>query len=71
VTAVPFVIYFTVSLSISSAFAVAWIVLGDSLLTHDLDNATMAVIAICVLAIAAVVWWRKRRGVSDDAIAPG
>lgn len=66
VTAVPFPIYFGVSLGISSLFAVAWIVLGDSLLAHDLDHATLAAIAVVVLAVFAVVWWRKRRGVSDD-----
>lgn len=65
VTAVPFPIYFGVSLAISSAFAVAWTVLGDSLLAHDLNHTTMAAIAIAVLAVAAVMWWRKRRGVTD------
>jgi len=66
VTAVPFPIYFGVSLAISSAFAVAWIVLGDSLLAHDMNHATVAALAISVLAIVAVMWWRKRRDVSGD-----
>ena len=67
VTAVPFPIYFGVSLAISMAFAVAWIVLGDSLLAHDLSEASLAAIAIAVLLVVAVMWWRKRRGVSGAA----
>jgi uncharacterized membrane protein YdjX (TVP38/TMEM64 family) len=66
VTSVPFNIYFAVSLVIGTAFAAAWIVLGDSLLAHDVDHATLAAIAIVVLAVVAVIWWRKR---GDDAAA--
>jgi uncharacterized membrane protein YdjX (TVP38/TMEM64 family) len=68
VTAVPFVIYFVVSLGISSAFAVAWIALGDSLLAHDVSHTTLAAIALLVLAMVGVWWW-KRRSVSGDAPA--
>jgi uncharacterized membrane protein YdjX (TVP38/TMEM64 family) len=64
VTAVPFPIYFVVSFAINSAFAFAWIVLGDSLLVHDWDLTTVAAVAIVVLAVLALMWWRKRRGVS-------
>jgi uncharacterized membrane protein YdjX (TVP38/TMEM64 family) len=70
VTAVPFAIYFVVSLGISSAFAVAWIALGDSLLAHDVSHTTLAAIAVLVLAMVAVWWW-KRRSVSDDARSAG
>ncbi len=66
VTAVPFPIFFGVSLAISGAFAVAWIVLGDSLLAHDMNHTTVAAIAIAVLAVVAVMWWRRRRDVSGD-----
>jgi uncharacterized membrane protein YdjX (TVP38/TMEM64 family) len=66
VTAVPFAIYFGVSLGITSTFAVAWIVLGDSLLAHELNHATMAALAIAVLAAVAVIWWWKRRRISGD-----
>ena len=68
VTGVPFAIYFGVSLVISSVFAVAWIVLGDSLLAHDVNLTTLAAVAIAVLVIIAVWWW-KRRSVSDDALS--
>lgn len=68
VTGVPFPPYFVVSLAISSAFAIAWIVLGDSLLSHDVGHTTIAAIAIAVLALVAVWWWR-RRSVSGDAVA--
>lgn len=74
VTAVPFPIYFGVSLGISGAFAVAWIVLGDSLLAHDVNHTTVAAIAIAALAVVAVMWWRKRRnasGIGDDASSAG
>jgi uncharacterized membrane protein YdjX (TVP38/TMEM64 family) len=70
VTAVPFPIYFGVSLAVSTAFAVAWIAVGDSLFTHDMSHAAIAVIAILLLAIVAVLWWRRRRGVSGgDALS--
>ena len=58
------------SLAISSLFAVAWIVLGDSLLAHEVDHATVAVIAIVALVIGAVIWWRKRRDVTEEAAVP-
>jgi uncharacterized membrane protein YdjX (TVP38/TMEM64 family) len=64
VTSVPFAIYFIVSLAISSAFAVAWIALGDSLLAHDVNHAAVAAVVIVVLAILAARWWRRRRNVS-------
>jgi len=64
VTAVPFSIYFGVSLTITIAFAFAWIALGDSLLAHDLSHVTVAAIAVAILTAVAVVWWWKRRGVS-------
>jgi uncharacterized membrane protein YdjX (TVP38/TMEM64 family) len=70
VTAVPFPIYFGVSLVISSAFAIAWIWLGDSLLTHDMNHVATAAIAIAVLAAIAVVWWWRRRDVSGESALP-
>jgi uncharacterized membrane protein YdjX (TVP38/TMEM64 family) len=68
VTAVPFPIFFAVSLAISSVFAVAWVVIGDSLLSHDVNHTTIAAIAIAVLVVVAVVWWRKRGVNGDDAL---
>jgi uncharacterized membrane protein YdjX (TVP38/TMEM64 family) len=70
ITAVPFPIYFGVSLVISSVFAVAWALLGDALLTHDINHAVVAAILIAVLAVVAVKWWRGRSAVcGDDASA--
>ena len=70
VTSVPFPIYFTVSLAITSVFAFAWIALGGSLLAHDLSDVTIAAIAIVVLVVVALIWWRKRRNVTDaDALS--
>ena len=70
VTSVPCPIYFIVSLGITAAFGAAWIVLGDSLLGHDLSHTTLAVIAIAVLAVVALAWWWKRRRVSDGEPEP-
>jgi uncharacterized membrane protein YdjX (TVP38/TMEM64 family) len=70
ITGVPFPIYFGVFLAITTAFAAAWIVLGDSLLSHDLSWTTIAAVAIVLLLIVALWWWRKRREVSGaDVIA--
>jgi uncharacterized membrane protein YdjX (TVP38/TMEM64 family) len=69
VTAVPFPIYFTVSLVVTTAFALAWIVLGDSLLTHDRNHAVIAAAVIVVLVAVVAVMWRKRRDVSDVGVA--
>jgi uncharacterized membrane protein YdjX (TVP38/TMEM64 family) len=70
VTAVPFPIYFTVSLAITMLFAVAWLVLGDSLLAHNVDRSTVAVLAILALVIVGLRWWYKRRDISaDDALS--
>jgi uncharacterized membrane protein YdjX (TVP38/TMEM64 family) len=66
-TAVPFPIYLTVSLVVTGAFAIAFIVLGDSLFAHDGSEITVAAIAVVVLAAVAVVWWKRRRDVSADA----
>ena len=69
VTSVPFPIYLGVSLVISSAFAAAWIVLGDSLLGHEIDHVTVAAIAIAVAVVAVLMWWRKRSHASDATAA--
>jgi uncharacterized membrane protein YdjX (TVP38/TMEM64 family) len=69
-TAVPFAIYFTVSVAITGAFAAAFIVLGDSLFKHDVSHATLALVALVAIAVVAVVWWRKRR-VTDAARSAG
>jgi uncharacterized membrane protein YdjX (TVP38/TMEM64 family) len=69
VTGVPFPIYFGVSMIVSSLFAVAWIVLGDSLLEHELGRSAWAAIAGLVLLVIALRWWKKRQEVSDDGAA--
>jgi uncharacterized membrane protein YdjX (TVP38/TMEM64 family) len=61
VTAVPFAIYFTVSLAISGVFAAVLLGLGDSLFAHDVNHTVLAVIAISLLTIVALKWWQKRR----------
>jgi uncharacterized membrane protein YdjX (TVP38/TMEM64 family) len=70
VTSVPFAIAFLVSVGITIVFAVAWVLLGESLLSHDVSNTTLAAAAICVLALVAVMWWKKRRGVTGDDALP-
>lgn len=56
---VPFVIFFTVSMLISGAYAAALIVLGESLFEHELGRGTIAVVVAAVLAL--VLWWALRR----------
>lgn len=56
---VPFVIYFTVSMLISGAYAAALIVLGESLFEHELGRGTIAVLVAAVLAL--VLWWALLR----------
>jgi uncharacterized membrane protein YdjX (TVP38/TMEM64 family) len=64
---VPFWLYFGVSMAITSAYAVAFVVLGESVLEHDL-RALGAAVAVLAAAGGAIWWWRKRRaraGASD------
>jgi hypothetical protein len=45
---------------ITNAYAVSLIVLGQSMLSHDL-NRTLVVAAVVVAFAGGVWWWRRRR----------
>jgi uncharacterized membrane protein YdjX (TVP38/TMEM64 family) len=56
---VPFVPYFVVALGVSGIYAAASVIVGNSLLDHDLGLTAVAV-AVLAAATAVVVWLRRR-----------
>ncbi len=56
---VPFWIYFAVSGAITGLYAGAFVVLGDSLLEHDLGTSAMALAVLVVIALAIYLWRRR------------
>jgi uncharacterized membrane protein YdjX (TVP38/TMEM64 family) len=63
---VPFPTYLGVSMLIGGTYAIAFVVMGESLLEHDLRHLAVVAVAVAVLA-AGVSFWRKRR--ARDALA--
>lgn len=57
---VPFLTYFLVSFAISGLYAASFIVLGGSLLQHDIGTAVAAGAVLVALGIA-VAWVQRRR----------
>lgn len=55
---VPFWIYFAVSGAITGLYAGAFVVLGDSLLEHDLGNGALALAGLAAVALAIYLWRR-------------
>jgi uncharacterized membrane protein YdjX (TVP38/TMEM64 family) len=60
VAGVPFGLYFAVSMLVTGLYAVSLVVLGESLLEHDLRRALVAGGALVVL-LAAAFWGLRRR----------
>jgi uncharacterized membrane protein YdjX (TVP38/TMEM64 family) len=56
---VPFMIYFVVSMLFTGFYGVALVVLGESLLEHDLSLLSAA--AVLIAGSAFLVWWWRRR----------
>lgn len=56
---VPFAMYLTVSMLVTGVYAAAFVVLGESVLEHDMDRAVVAVVVIALVALA--LWWIRRR----------
>ena len=56
---VPFWIYFAVSGAITGLYAGAFVVLGDSLLEHDLSTSAMALAVLVAVALAIYLWRRR------------
>lgn len=63
---VPFWIYFAVSGTITGFYAVAFVVLGDSLLEHDLGNGALALAGLAAVALA-IYLWRRRMTTRQDS----
>jgi uncharacterized membrane protein YdjX (TVP38/TMEM64 family) len=57
---VPFALYFGVSLLITGAYGAALIVLGESLLEHDLGRALPSAAVLAVAALGLWAWLRRR-----------
>lgn len=60
VAGVPFAPYFAVSMVVSGAYAVALVVLGESVPDHHLGRAVPAAVLLALVA-AAGLWWRRAR----------
>jgi uncharacterized membrane protein YdjX (TVP38/TMEM64 family) len=56
---VPFFQYFVVAMLISGMYTAAFVIIGDSLLEHDLSR-TLITVAVLAGVIALVVWLRRR-----------
>jgi uncharacterized membrane protein YdjX (TVP38/TMEM64 family) len=56
---VPFLLYFGLSMLISGSYAATLVVLGESLMEHDLGTAAVVVGALLVLGLA-IWWWQKK-----------
>jgi uncharacterized membrane protein YdjX (TVP38/TMEM64 family) len=57
---VPFALYFGMSILITGAYGAALIVLGESLLEHDLGRALPSAVGVAVAALG-LWWWLRRR----------
>lgn len=64
---VPFGIYLGVSMAISGAYAAALILLGESLLTHELSSGVIAIIVVAVLALVLKTVFKRRRTLTSQA----
>jgi uncharacterized membrane protein YdjX (TVP38/TMEM64 family) len=60
VAGVPFLLFFVSSMVITGAYAVALVVLGESLLDHDTPTLVVVGVILAVI-IGGLWWWRKRR----------
>lgn len=63
---VPFAIYFAVSAAITGLYGGAFVVLGESLLDHDVGGSAAA-IAVLALVALAIYLWRRRATRQQDA----
>ena len=72
VAGVPFAIYLALSMLVTGGYAIALVVLGESMFDHQLDRSTF--IAVGMVVVLLLVWWwfrrRKRRGSSMAAATP-
>ena len=67
IAGVPFALYFGMSILITGAYGAALIVLGESLLEHDLGRALPTAVVVAVAALG--LWWGLRRRARDGGHA--
>jgi len=69
VAGVPFALYLVVSMVVTGLYAAAFVVLGESVLEHDVSRTVLAA-AVIVVAAVGFWWWRRRKARAlggDDA----
>ncbi len=66
---VPFLIYFVVAMIISGGYAIALILLGDSLFEHELGRGAIALALALVVALGFRWWTRRESGAEQPAAA--
>jgi uncharacterized membrane protein YdjX (TVP38/TMEM64 family) len=65
---VPFGIYLGIGMLISGAYGLLLVVLGESLMEHDVDG--ILAVAAVVVVLAVGLWWWRRRQERDPTAAP-
>jgi uncharacterized membrane protein YdjX (TVP38/TMEM64 family) len=64
---VSFRLYFLVTMLFTGVYAIALVVVGESLLTHQPSKAVIALVVLAVLAAAIVVFRRRKCRTSEPA----
>jgi len=67
---VPFKVYFAVSMLFTGVYAAAFVMMGDSLVEHELGRTAIVAIAL-VAAIALALAWRRRKQRAAGLAQPG
>ena len=57
---VPLAVYFLLSMLINGVYAVLFVVLGESLLEHDLRGIALPVAVLVLAALCVAVWYGRR-----------
>lgn len=66
---VPFKTYFAVSMLFTAVYATAFVMMGDSLVEHELGRTTIAAVAL-LAAVALAIAWRRRKQRSTRRTPP-
>lgn len=67
---VPFKPYFAVSMLFTAVYGAAFVLMGDSLVGHELGRTTLVAVAL-LAAVALAVAWRRRKQRSTRLVHPG
>jgi uncharacterized membrane protein YdjX (TVP38/TMEM64 family) len=66
IAGVPFSVYFVVSMLITGAYAALLIVVGESLLAHDVSKTVWALLILLLMLPISYLWIRRRRAAAAD-----